>query len=64
MRRKVCHSAQLMLPSFYNSALYTALPPPPVSSIAFSALIFILEKSEGEIIPPSPPGGSGPVVGT
>ena len=23
--RKVCHSAQLMLPSFYNSALYTAV---------------------------------------
>ena len=23
MRRNVCHSAQLMLPSFYNSALYT-----------------------------------------
>ena len=25
MRRNVCHSAQLMLPSFYNSALYTAV---------------------------------------
>ena len=25
LRRKVCHYAQLMLPSFYNIALYTAV---------------------------------------